>query len=127
MHLFLAQVHYIPFHTLLFSYRNETVSTFLVFRHSLKLNMQSGVIPRPSVRLPETGYRQYNILRIFVTFSIEFLHTTKPSWSNFLENRLSECCDILKGVDTVNYNRHFHIFLNNLGETQYKDSSLKDT
>jgi len=89
---------------------NEIVSTFLVFMSSLQVQIKSDVIPRPSVRLPETGCQRCNILWIFFKFSIEFLYTTTSSWSNFLENHLSESCDILKGLGKVNYNRHFHIF-----------------
>lgn len=110
MHLFLAQVHCIPFHSLLFSCRSEIVSTFLVFRSSLEVKIQSDVIPRPSVHLPETGYQRYNILWVCVKFSIEFLYTAKSIWPNFPKNHLSESFDILKGVGKVNYNRHFNIF-----------------
>ena len=124
MHLFLAQVHCIPFHSVLFSNRRETISTFLVFRRSLQVKIQSDVIPRPSVRLPETGCQRYNILWIFVKFSTEFFHTTTSSWSDFLENHLSESCDILKGVDKVTYNCHFHSFLSDLAETQYKAQAV---
>jgi hypothetical protein len=125
MHLFLAQIHRIPFHSLLFSYRSEIASTFLVFKRYLQVEIQSDMIPRLSVCLPETGCQRYNILWIFVKFSREFPYTTKSNWTNFLENRLSESCDILKGVDKVTYNHNFHIFLSDLYETQHKASSPK--
>jgi hypothetical protein len=123
MHLFLVQVRCIPFHSLLFSYRSEIVLTFLVFMHSLQVKIQSGVILCPSVLLPETTCQRYNILWIFIKFSIEFLYTTTSSRSDFLDNHLSESCDSLKGVDKVTYNRHFRNFLSG---TRYKASSLKD-
>ena len=66
MNLFLTQVYCIHFHSLLFSYRSEIVSTYLLFRRSLQVKIQSDAISRPSVRLPETTCQRYNILWIFL-------------------------------------------------------------